>query len=373
MESNNIKRIAIWGYSSGYGGIECLVYNLYKNIDRKKIQFDFLTSHNHGKIAFEDEIIAMGGRVFRILYSQRESLIKYRKCWLDYFKEHPEVVGIHVNANFEYAFPLAMAKKAGIPLRILHSHNSFAKYGFNKIVAKVRKCKVRREIMRTPTKYLACSDMAADFMFPGKPYTLLKNGINVDKFDYNQFIREKLRKQYHISENDVVFGMVGRLVDTKNPLFAIDIFREYIKMDPNAKFVFAGEGKLCEDMKRMINKYGITQNVIFLGKIQNSNEWYQAMDILLFPSKFEGLGIVLIEAQTSGLPCLASDRVPKDAGITGLVEYLSLETPMHIWAKKADELIKIHKKKRKSYKLQVVNAGYDIKQVAKQLEEIYLS
>lgn len=368
-----MKRIAIWGYFGGYGGIECLVFNLYKNIDREKIQFDFLVPHDCGEISFEKEILAMGGRVFRILYSQRESISKYRKCWMDFFKEHPEVNGIHVHANFQYAFPLVMAKKAGIPLRILHSHNSQQTNADTKIISMLRNWKVQREIAKAPTTYLACTDMAAQFMFPQKPYIWLKNGIDVDKFDYNQAAREKLRRQYNISENEILFGIVGHLIDVKNPLFSLDVLNEYIKINKHCKLVVIGDGNLKESMEEKISEYKIQNHVIFLGRINDVSEWYQAMDMLLFPSKFEGLGIVLIEAQTSGLLCMASDKVPEDAKVTELVEFQSIDVRPEIWAQRIDKILENNTNQRRSHKEEILAAGYDLKQVSKQLENIYLS
>ncbi len=364
-----MKRIAIWGYFGGYGGIERMVFNFYKNMNREKVQLDFILPHDFGKIAYEDEILDMGGRVFRILYSEKESLIKSRTCWKKYFKENPEVAGIHVHANFPYAFPLVMAKKCGVPLRILHSHNSNTFKLNNKLIGKIRDRIVRKQIDNAPTVYLSCSDKASEFMFPGKDYIWIKNGIDIEKFAYNQVLREKIRKQYGIQDKEILIGVVGHLTEVKNPLYSLEVFREYLKFNENAKLAFIGIGALQEQLKEKVSSYGLEKKVLLLGAMKDTYAWYQAFDLFLLPSKFEGFPVVLAEAQTSGLPCLVSDVVTRQVNITGLVHYRSLEDSLDLWAKEIETLVK---RERKDCREKMLEHGFDIKQVSKQVEEIYL-
>ena len=366
-----MRRIAIWGYFGGYGGIERMVYNFYKNIDRDKVQFDFVVPHDFGKIAFEDEILNMGGRVFRILYSERESLIKSRTCWIDYFKEHPEVVGIHVHAQFPYAFPLSMAKKAKVPLRIFHSHTSNGDYSKNIIDRVIKKIR-QREIDTSATLYLACSDNAAKFMFPKKEYRWIKNGIEIEKFAFNKKSREEIRGRYGISKDDILLGTVGHLTDVKNPLYSIEILHECVKKNPSIKMVMVGEGHLKNELEKKIKEYGLERHVFFTGAVKDTSKWYQAFDLLLMPSCYEGFPVVLIEAQVAGLKCLVSDRITRDADVTGLIDFMSIDMEPTSWAKQIDKIMQEKNNVRVEYKEIVEQAGFGIKQVAKELEKIYL-
>lgn len=366
-------RIAVWGMTNNRGGIESMIMNIYRNLDRTKVQFDFLLSHNEGPIAFEDEILAMGGRIFRILYSERESFIKSRTCWMKYFKEHPEVTGIHIHANFPYAFPLVMAKRAGIELRILHSHNSAGAVegvrGIKKIIIRIRNYFVNKQIKSAPNLYFSCSDIAADYMFSGEKYVWIKNGIDLTAFDYDEKVRDSLREKYNIATNDKVIGFVGRFRTQKNPLFLIDIYSEYVKLNEASKLVLIGVGGLEKEIKNRIKKYDIEEKVLFLGSRKDVNKWYQVFDLLLLPSIYEGLPVVLVEAQAAGLPSLASDNITKQIKVTDLLHYKSLDIPAKEWAEEIKEILNSYD--RKSYMEDMEKAGFDIKQVSDEVMKYY--
>lgn len=367
------RRIAIVGHTTGYGGIERMILNWYKNIDRTKVQFDFIVPHDYDKIAFEDEIVSMGGRVFRILYSESESFIKSRQCWKDFFDMHPEVVGVHVHASFPYAFPLKMAKKAGITLRLLHSHCAGKTDTSNKIIQAVREIKVDKEINKSPTHYLACSDKSAAFMFPNKEYIWIKNGVNIEKFRFNEETRNAIRAQYNIDDSNILIGMIGHLTDVKNPLYAIEMLREILKYNKKVTLVFIGEGILHDEIVNKIQKYNMESNVIFLGKIEDTSVWYQAFDILIMPSRSEGFPVTLVEAQTSGVPCLVADVITRQVDITGLIRYKSTDVCAEEWAREIDEMISNKIFSRSDAWRMVKEAGFDMIDGAKALEKIYLS
>lgn len=367
-------RVLYWGMSSNIGGIESFIMNVYRNIDREKVQIDFITSHDHDKIAFEDEIEAMGGKVYRVMYSESESLIKARTSLRNFFKEHKEYAAVHIHANFPYAFPLKYAKKAGIPVRIIHSHNSNGNVnnasGIRKIVNKLRDMQIERQIKKYPTHYFACSELAADYMFPAKNYQWIKNGIDLKKYSFDEVVRKEVRDELGVEDDCQLLGFIGRLRYQKNPYFIIDIFRQYQKLNTNSKLVIAGIGEWETGVKEYAKDLIDSGKALFLGKRTDAERLYQGMDAFLLPSFYEGLPVVLVESQTAGLPSFASDVVTKQVDITDIMEYYSLENSAEKWAKFIYE--KLKSSNRKSYESIMEKEGFDIVTVAKELEKFYL-
>ena len=372
-------RILQWGMLGGFGGVEAFIMNVYRNIDRSKVQFDFLESHNEGKLAYEDEILAMGGRIYRVMYSQRESLIKSHSELLRFFREHPEFAGIHVNANYPYAYPLKVAKEAGIPLRILHSHNagSGAQFGsqpsgIKALIKTYRDRVVHKQISTAPTHYFACSQQAADYMFPGKSFTWVKNGIDTEKFAFRPDVRQRVRAELGVGDDAKLIGFCGRFRQQKNPLFLLEIFAEYAHMEANTKLMLVGIGELEQQMHKKVEELGIAGKVMFLGARTDMPDLYQAMDLFLLPSLFEGFGIVYAEAQCAGVPCLATkDAVPTVAKVTDLLEFVSLQESARQWAEECRRSL-TNEKERQDFSEIVRNKGFDIHDVAAELQRFYL-
>lgn len=366
---NQPIRILHWGLLNSRGGIESFIMNLYRNIDRNKVQFDFLEDHNLGEFIYEDEIEQMGGRVFRVLYSKKENYEKSKNCLIDFLKEHPEIVGIHVHANFFYASLLKDAKKAGLPIRILHSHNSSQDENEG-VKKKIRNFIVKRDINKYPSDYFTCSDLATKYMFPKKESIWIKNGIDVDKFDYDVEIRNKIRADIGIKDETVI-GFVGNLREQKNPFFVIDIFEKYYHSNNKSKLIIIGEGKFEDKLKLYVKEKQLENNVLFIGMVSNVNEYYQAMDAFLLPSLYEGLPVVLVEAQTSGLPCFVADNITRQIKVTDNIKYISIDDKPEEWAKIIQGTLDTFK--RQSNKKEVCNAGFYMKDVAKQVENYYLN
>lgn len=375
MNNEKAIRILIWGMSENIGGIETFIMNVYRNIDRNKVQFDFLCSHDSPSIAFEEEIVHMGGRIFRIMYSERESIIKSRRGLKDLFKNHPEIKGVHLNANFPYAFPLKYAKKAGIKLRIIHSHNSAGiekeRYGIKKILDKLRKKQITYQINKYPNIYLACSDLAGAYMFKDKPFRWIKNGINISDFQFDENTRKEYRKKLGIDNNTTVIGFIGRYREQKNPLYMLEIFKEYTLINCKSVLVMIGIGEMKDAVDKKIKELRLEQKVIQLGKREDTSNLYKMMDAFLLPSLYEGLPVVLVEAQSSGLDCFVSDTTTKQVNLTELINFCSIKNSPTQWAKLMNQQIKKHK--REDYAEQMTNKGFDMKDVAKELEKIYLS
>lgn len=361
-------RILQWGMTSNYGGIEMFIMNLYRHVDRSKVQFDFLEAHDMGKLAFEDEILSMGGRIFRVMYPEREKPLTAGYRLRKFLRAHPEIKGVHVHANFPYAFPVAQAKKCGIPLRIIHSHNSDGKSS-NGLKNKLRNLRIEKDILKAPTHRFACSSLAGDWMFGSADYTWIKNAIDTQKYAFSEKVRQRVRQSLNIEQKTVI-GFVGRVDEQKNPQMVIKVFREIWKRKQNAVLLFIGKGKEEDEIKSLTQKYGLSDSVRFLGMRKDVNELYQAMDLFLLPSRFEGLPVVLVETQTAGLLCLVSDRITCEVEITDLLTYLSIEEPPEKWAEIA--LQKLAETKRRDRSKEVADAGFEIRQMAKEMEAFYL-
>lgn len=372
---NGIKRVAVIGMTGNNGGVESVIMNIYRNIDREKVQFDFLIPHGLKKMAYEQEVLQMGGRIFRILYGERESFVKARTSLLNYFKENPEVKAVHLHANFPYAFPLKMAKKADVPVRIIHAHSSVLLFhkekGIRGILKSIRNTIVYRQVGKYSNIYFSCSDLAAKSTFRNKEYIWIKNGINLDQFKYNPQQRKELRTEYNIKDNEKVIGFVGRLCEGKNAMFALEIFKEYLKLNSEARLIYVGDGEQRKDIEVKIKEYKLESKVLILGMISDTHRWYQVFDLLLLPSLYEGLPMVLVEAQTSGIPCIVSDTVTRQVNVTNLLEYQSNDNVAKCWAEDIDK--KLSKPyERSEYKGIMYKAGFDIVNAANEVMEYYM-
>ena len=369
-------RILQWGMTTGLGGIETFMMNVYRHMDTSKVKFDFLQDHNDGPLHFEDEIKDMGGRIYRVLVPQRDSLIKSRTCMPQFFKQHPEIVGVHMHANFPYALPLKYAQRAGIGLRILHSHN-IEEYQHHENPLRaflwgMRGRAIAKDIDRYPTYYFACSDLAANFMFPGKPYTWIRNGIDTERFAYTASVRGRLRGELGFSNSTTVIGCCGGLRPQKNPLFLLDVFERYHAINPDSVLMMVGDGILRDELEQRIAHKQLTACVRLLGQRADAAELYQAMDAFVLPSVAEGLGIVYIEAQCAGLPCLGSAAVvPQSAKVSDLMRFEPLEHGPQAWAEQLDTMLR-NAGERSSHAGEVRSAGYEMSDVAAQLQEFYV-
>lgn len=371
-------RVLQWGMTDGLGGLETFMMNVYRHIDRSKVQFDFLLSHDAAPLVFEHEIKQLGGRIFRVMYPERESITKARSSLVHFYREHPEYQIVHVNANYPYAYPLKVAKQEGVPCRILHSHNAGAHTSgttpyVKRLIRQVRARQVQSQIEKYPTDYFACSEKAAKYMFPDKPFTWVKNGIDTNRFAFDSTVREAMRGQLGISDSTTVIGFCGNFREQKNPMKLLEIFREYRLLNPDSVLLLVGDGVLRSCMEQYIGENNLNDSVMFLGIRKDVEKLYQAMDAFVLPSRFEGLGIVYVEAQCSGLPCLATqDAVPTQAKVSDLMCFVPQESEATYWAKMLERQLS-HFPVRKDCSEQVRAAGYDIRDVAASLESWYLS
>lgn len=350
------------------GGVEAVVMNYYRNIDRSKIQFDFICDNDSTNIPYE-EIEKLGGKV--ILVPPYQKALKYHKELKRVLKENKyEIVHSHINTLS--IFPLFAAKMAKVPVRIAHSHSTTNKKEWKKNLLK----QVLRPFSRVfATDYFCCSELAGRWLFGNKAYDqgkvyLLNNAIDLDKFKYDEKIRKEKRKELNIKDDILVIGHIGRFVQQKNHDFLIDIFNEVHKQNNNSILLLAGQGPLMEEIKEKVKSLNLEQSVKFLGQRSDANELYQAFDVFLLPSLYEGLGMVLIEAQCAGLPCIASTEVPEIAKVTDNVRFLELQFNPIVWK---DFLLNDYNIIRKNHNDELKKNGYDISLESEKLMSYYVS
>ena len=364
--NNKVIRIAQIMGKMNSGGVESVVMNYYKNIDKEKVQFDFIVDEDSTYIPYE-EIESMGGRVFLVPPYQKINL--YIKTLQNIFESEKYRI-VHSHLNSLSVFPLYAAKKADVAIRIAHSHSTSNKKEWKKNIMKY----ILRPFSKiNATHYFCCSEHAGRWLFGNKAYdenkvVLINNAIDIYDFIYNEQIRYKIRKKLNI-EDKLVIGHIGRFVEQKNHEKLIDIFYELHKKNESTVLLLVGEGPLLEKIKSKVSNLGLNKYVIFLGRRDDVKELMQGMDVFLFPSLYEGLGLVLIEVQAAGLPCITSTEVPTVANIADLVEFIPLSSDSITWCKVL--LNKYKDTVRKSSIEDIYNSGYDIKKESQNLLEIY--
>ena len=271
-------------------GLETMLMNYYRNIDRSKIQFDFLTHRPH-KSDYDDEILSLGGKVYYAPRLYPQNYPKYFKWMEQFFKEHPEYKIVHSHIDAMSYLPLKAAKKAGIPVRIAHSHNTSIDKDFKYILKQY----FRSRINSVTTDFCACGEEAGKFLFGDVRYTIIPNAINISKFLFDPEIRRKKREELNI-KNEFVIGHVGRLSYQKNHKFLVQIFKEFVSQNPDSVLLLVGVGEKENEIKKQVEKFGLNPKVKFLGNRTDVNELYQAMDIFVMPSFFEGVPVVGIRS-----------------------------------------------------------------------------
>ena len=349
------------------GGVENLIMNIYRTIDRNEFQFDFLVNRDG---VFDDEVKNMGGRIYQIPALQTVGQIKYKKNLERFLGEHKEEYRIiHSHLNQVSGLILEVAKKSGIPIRIAHAHNNAYGCGFIKKLYKGYY--LGSKICKSATCYLACSEEAAKFMFRNQASRaiIIKNGIPVQKFVFDKNKRKTFRTKYNLGTDDFVIGHVGRFEKQKNHGFLIDVFSTINQEMPNSRLVLLGVGSLKKHIQAYCKEKGVAENTLFLEPTEETDYLYCGFDAFLFPSLFEGLGMALVEAQTSGLYCYASaDVIPEEACISNKLKFIPLDKSDTEWGQiviNDFDLIKNNKR------TQIRDNPYDIKNTTKILLSFY--
>lgn len=339
--------------------------NIYNNIDREKVQFDFIVTPEDRKDLYE-QVEQMGGRVFVCPKYTSKNHFAYCKWWDSFFKEHPEYHVMHGHVRSTAAIYLRIAKKHGL-VTIAHSHSTSNGNGISAIVKDMLQLPIRR----TADYLFACSDKAGKWLYGEKAtkqpnYRMIPNGVDLKRFAFCERKRQQMRQELGIAEDTFVLGHIGRITVPKNHQFLVELFAEYYKENPNSKLLLVGDGELFETVQRQCTQLGISDAVIMVGSKTNTEDYYQAMDVFVFPSLWEGLGIVAIEAQANGLTCLVSENVPKEAILTENTKALSLQSK-DAWM---NELKKVPVGERMQTKNNSIQQ-YDICTIADWLQQFY--
>ena len=349
------------------GGAETMVMNYYRHIDRTKVQFDFLV-HREQRGAYDDEIEALGGRIYRMYPIYPQNFARYKRDIRVFFKDHPEYRIIHSHMSELGYFAFKEAAKQGVPIRICHAHN--APHVFN--MKMIMRDYFKKRMMPYLTHLFMCGVESGRWLY-GKEnenrFIMLNNAVDASAYTYNPAKRTEMRLQIELTD-ELAVGHVGRFNQQKNHPFLLEIFAALLKKEPNAVLLLVGGGTDMQKMQAKAQTLGIAEKVRFLGIRSDVADMMQAMDVFVFPSLYEGLGIALIEAQAAGLPCVVSDTIPHEAYLTDLVDSESLSAPAEKWAEKILAKRAIPRTDRRT---EIAAHGFDITIEAVKLQEFYIN
>lgn len=370
MENEPIRVLEVIG-EMDLGGAESMIMNLYRCIDREKVQFDFLV-HTQRKCAFDDEIEQLGGRIFHITkFNGRNAIRYYREC-NKFFDQHPEIRVVHGHIGSSAALYLHAANKHGC-YTIAHSHAANKITDFKSVVW---------AFFSFPTRYIAkqlfgCSTEAGQARYgkravASKKYKNFNNAIDVSRYAYDYQTRIDMRKSLGIDKDEILIGTVGRVSHEKNPEMIYGIFESLAERKEDTRCIWIGSGEFEDTYRRKIIDSGHTDRIIMTGRRNDIPQLLQAMDVLILPSFFEGLPVTIIEAQAASLPCVLSDTISRETAVTDLVTWKSIKDSPEQWADECINIAKSTMHHRTDKKQELVNAGYDIKETAKWLGKFYM-
>nr|WP_321262497.1 glycosyltransferase family 1 protein [uncultured Sphaerochaeta sp.] len=351
-----------------HGGAEAMIMSLYHHMDTSKVQFDFLV-HTDQEGVYDKEIIDCGGKIHHAPEYHGYNHFGYKAWWQFFLKEHPEYHILHFHIRGTAAIAIPIAKRMG-RITIAHSHSTD-----NGKSIKAALKNVFQHSLKNQADYLfACSEPAAIWLFGKKVlradnFFLWKNAIETNKFSFNEDIRQKMRTSFEYDDVFVI-GHVGRFITAKNHMFLLDVFSEIYKQNSKARLLLIGDGELRFPIEQKIQSIHLDDVVTLAGARSDVQDCLQAMDVFLFPSLFEGLGIVAIEAQANGLPCIVSDSIPQEVKMSELLTFVSLKKPTEYWAQ---QVLSHYKEIRRAGDVeQIKKAGYDIIESAQALQAFYL-
>lgn len=345
------------------GGIENYLMNLYRHIDREVVQFDFLV-HRSEPGLYEKEVEDLGGRIYRVPRANPFNP-NYFASLNSFFSDHSYTV-VHANLDCMSGLVLAVAKKHGVKARIAHSHSSSQ----DKDIKYPIKMICKRFIPKYATDLFACGVRAGEWMFGGARFDVKPNAIELNKFDYSLASRRLVRQSIDIPQDAFVIGHVGRFDAVKNQSFLLEVEKEIRGRCDNVYLVCVGDGALRRDVEALASDMNILDRVRFTGIRDDVNKCMSAFDVFALPSLYEGLPLVLVEAQASGLPCVITECIPSDCDLTNLVERLPLEPQR--WAEKIVSLRSKAAEERKGRVQELADQGFEISSAAKSMQEFYL-
>ena len=351
-------------------GIETMLMNYYREMDRSQIQFDFL-ANKPVPGEYDEEIRGMGGRVFISPGLNPLHFPRYRRFMADLLRDNPDIRIVHAHNEAMGYYALQSAKDAGLPVRIAHAHNTQIIRDYKYPLKLV--CK--QLLPGAATDYWSCGRDAGIYYYGQKRWKasgfILRNAINVPGFGFQLDVRQRLRQE-HSLQNCFVIGHVGRFNLQKNHTRLLDIFAKTLEIMPEARLALIGTGELEQSVREKARAIGVQDKTLFLGQMGNVSQWYQAMDCFVLPSLFEGLPVVGIEAQAAGLPCIFSDRVTDEVLLSPEARRVSLRADDADWAGEIAAAMRLQTDRTKGMDT-VRQAGYDIHTEAQKLQARYLA
>jgi glycosyltransferase involved in cell wall biosynthesis len=368
MQQNAIRVLNVLG-TIDIGGAESRVMELYRAMDKDKVQFDFLI-HTDIDGHYSKEIKSLGGNIYKVPRFKVTNYFSYKKALQKFFKEHNDYAAVQGHMTSTASIYLPIAKKAGIPITIAHARSAGVDQGIRGIVTKIIRhpLKNRADYLFTCSKEAGIAVYGKKSVKQGKVWTI-PNAIDADRFSNNEAVRNEVRKELGI-EDKFVIGHVGRFGFMKNHAYLIDIFNEICKQRNDVALVLIGQGGLMDDIKAKVEGLGLKDKVYFMGNRSDIERYYQAFDYFVFPSTFEGFPGSVAEAQASGLRCLVSDKITREVALTELVTYKSIEETPQSWAyeilNNADKT-----KDRKNHSGIIKEKNFDVKRQAQMLEKFY--
>lgn len=370
-ESRRLRVLQV-GMTRNLGGIETYLIEQFRHLDKSKIDYDFVNITGEYSICYEDEILASGSKIFKVVSRHKNPLLHYWQ-WFNILLQNKGVYDVIVlNTNsLEYVFPLVLGKIFGIPVRVIHSHNS----GFENKQGLARRLLVgmnKKLLAWSANLRFACSQFAGQWMFKDNPYHVIYNAIDIHKYDADSVVRDETRNALCL-HTELTLLHVGRFSYQKNHSFLLDIFKEVHVIQPDSVLLLVGdtteESEFLKEVKRKIKAYGLESSVRLLGRRDDVNKIMQAADVLVMPSFFEGLTVVGIEAQASDLPLLLSDTVTKELRLLPSTQFISLEAGPKEWA---EAIVNSKQHNRQSRYEELKAAGYDIGNETERVEKLLI-
>lgn len=358
-----MKRILQMIGSLNVGGSQTMIMNIYRNIDRTKMQFDFVLDHPK-ETYFAEEVKSLGAKIYTMPGFNGANAAEVKRDWNNFFYMHPEYKVLHSHVRSYASLYLPIAKKHGVKT-IIHSHSTSNGHG----AAAMAKNALQYPLKKQADILMACSNEAGLWLFGEKAmksdrYVFMPNAVDLERFSFSEESRRQLRAKLGL-ENRFVVGHVGRFLDDKNHLFLVEAFAKLKEKRPDASLLLVGEGDMQRATAMKAVQLGVAEDVILTGNRNDIPELLSAMDIFAFPSIREGLPVTLVEAQATGLPCLVSENVTTDVAISPLVKRLPIDSS-ELWAQ---EMLKAPV--RQDVTEHIIRAGFDVRSSAQQMYELY--
>lgn len=342
--------------------------NVYRNMDRSAVQFDFLVFHSERE-CYESEIEEFGGHVYHVPIMEGANLLRRRRMLDDFFNERHDYVAVHGHMAALGKDYLRSAAEHGIERRFSHSHIA----DFERTPRNIVKQAFQKGFGEYATLRLACSKAAGEFMYPGQSFEVVNNGIDTTAFTFDANRRRQFRETLGVPAGSKLIGHVGRFELMKNHYFLVDVFAELCHRDERIFCVLAGDGSLRTSIESKVSSLNLDGRVRFVGLVDDMPSFYDGIDCFVMPSLFEGLPFSAVEAQCSGVPCILSNRITEEVAITNQVEYLPLEAGTNAWADDIERILERGSSSaRETYANVVAGAGFDIKEIASDLFKLYV-